>query len=282
MRNVQIITDSTSDLSLELLKTNNIDVVPLYVVFEEHTYKDGIEITTEDLYKKVNDTGELPKTSAPTPGDFHEVFKYHIEQNKDILYMGLSSQLSTTIQNAKIAASEFPEGRIEIIDSLNLSAGIGLLALKAVDLTKEGLNVQQIAAKIREQLPKVKTFFAVNTLEYLQKGGRCSSVQSFIGNMLKIRPILKLVDGKIILHQKTRGKREKTLNALIEEILKDKDLIDLDRMIVNHSLAPEDAVYLKEELEKALSIKEIVFLKAGCVISSHSGPQTVGVMYNVR
>ncbi|MCC5910270.1 MAG: DegV family protein [Clostridiaceae bacterium] len=278
MKNVQVITDSTSDLSEELIKKYNIEVIPLYVIFGEDTYKDGQELTTEDLYKKVEEFGELPKTSAPTPNDFQKVFENHINADKSIIYIGLSSQLSTTLQNAKIAASEFPEGKIQIVDSFNLSAGIALLALKAVDLAKEGLDVKEIACRLREQIPKSRTYFAIDTLEYLHKGGRCSSVQSFLSNMLKIRPILKVTDGKILLHKKTRGKREKMLNVLLKDIFIEKKDLDLNRMVVIHSLAYEDGEYLKKELQETLDVKEIIFLKAGCVISSHCGPKTVGIM----
>lgn len=281
MNKVQVITDSTADLSLEIIQEKNIAVVPLYVVFGENTYKDGVEISTVELYKKVNETGELPKTSSPTPADFHNIFKSYVDEGKDVLYIGLSSQLSATIQNAKIAAMEFPKGKIHIIDSLNLSAGIGLLALQAVDYAAANMQVEEIAVKIREMIPKMQTFFAVDTLEYLQKGGRCSSIQSFIGNMFKIRPILKVINGKIVLYQKTRGKREKTFNTLLEEILKDKESIQKNRMIVIHSLASEDLIYLKQQLVTALDVKEIITLEAGCVISSHCGPKTVGIMYAV-
>lgn len=169
MSNVQIITDSTADLSLELAKEKNIAVIPLYVVFGNETYKDGSEISTLELYEKVEQKGELPKTSAPTPVDFYNTFKTYIDKGKDILYIGLSSQLSTTIQNAKIAAADFPKGKIHIIDSLNLSAGIGLLALRAADYAETGMQVDEIADKIKESIPKVNTYFAIDTLEYLQK-----------------------------------------------------------------------------------------------------------------
>lgn len=282
MSKVQIITDSTADLSLEIIKEKNIAVVPLYVVFEDKTYKDGVEISTEELYEKVSETGELPKTSSPTPADFHNIFKSYVDKGEDVIYIGLSSQLSATIQNAKIAAMEFPKGKIHIIDSLNLSAGIALLALQAVDYSKAGMSVEDIAIKIKEMVPKMRTYFAIDTLEYLQKGGRCSSIQSFIGNMLKIRPILKVINGKIVLYQKTRGKREKTLNTLLEEILKDKEDIQQNRMIVIHSLTPEDLMYLKQQLSASLNVNEIITLEAGCVISSHCGPKTVGIMYAVE
>lgn len=282
MSEVQIVTDSTCDLSSEILEKYNIAVVPLYVIFNEDTYKDGVEITTEGLYKKVDERGELPKTSSPTPADFHGVFRPYIEKGKNIVYIGLSSQLSATIQNAKLAALEFPEGKIEIIDSLNLSAGVGLLVLKAVDYANEGMNVQEIAVKINELTGKSRTLFSVDNLEYLQKGGRCSALQNFLGNMLKIRPILKVIDGKIVLYQKIRGKREKSLKATLDLVFNDKEILDTDRIVVIHSFAEKELLYLKKEIQQTLDVKEIITLKAGCVISSHCGPKTIGIMYSVK
>ena len=282
MSKIQIITDSTSDLSLEILRKYNIDVVPLYVVFNKNTYKDGVDITTDVLYEKVNELGELPKTSAPTPIDFYNVFKPHIDEGKDIIYIGLSSYLSTTIQNAKLAASEFPNANIEIIDSHNLSAGIGLIVLKVVDYVNQGMDLKEIVENINNYTKKVRTYFAVDDLEYLQKGGRCSALQGFIGNMLKIRPILKVIDGKISLYQKVRGKKEKSLNTTLDYVFEDKDILDTDRLVVIHSHAPEEFGYLKTEIEKNLNIKEIISLEAGCVICSHCGPKTIGIMYSVK
>lgn len=153
------------------------------------------------------------------------------------------------------------------------------MALRAADYAETGMQVDEIADKIKESIPKVNTYFAIDTLEYLQKGGRCTSIQSFIGNMLKIRPILKVIDGKILLYQKTRGKRLKTLDTLLHEVAKDQENLQLDRIVVIHSFAPEDFDYLKTNLQTSLNVKEIIPLEAGCVISSHCGPKTVGIMY---
>ena len=279
MNKVKVFSDSTCDLPIEIIEENNISIVPLCVGFENEILKDGVEISTAQLFEKVEEYGELPKTSAPSPIDFRQAFKPYIEEGYDIIYIGLSSLLSCTLQNARIAASEFPENRIEVVDSLNLSTGIGLLVLKAVDLVKEGLGVQEIAAKVKELVPKVETAFVIDTLDYLHKGGRCSSVQSFVGSMLKIRPIVKVVDGKMILGQKARGKKTKALNLMLNEVLDDKDNISLDRMIVIHSFGEEDAEFLKARLKEEVKIEDIIMSTAGCVISSHCGPNTVGVMY---
>lgn len=276
---VKIFADSTCDLSRDLIESNNISIVPLYVSFDKNTYKDGFEMSTKELYSKVNEYNKLPKTSAPSPINFINAFKPFIDEGRDILYIGLSSKLSSTLQNARIAASEFPDAKIEIVDSFNLSTGIGLLVMKAVDLAKENLSVQEIAKKTRELVPKVETAFVPDTLDYLHKGGRCSALQALMGSVLKIRPIIKVVDGGMIVGQKARGKREKILETMLENALKDKGNIDRKRVFVTHTEGLEDASFLKKELEANLDVEEIIITDAGCVISSHCGPNTVGILY---
>jgi DegV family protein with EDD domain len=263
----------------EIINTYDISIVPMYVNFDEGSYADGIDITAEELYKKVDEYGKLPKTSAPSPNDFYNAFKPYIEQEKDIIYIGISSKLSSTLQNSIIAAGEFPEGRIEIVDSMNLSTGIGLLVLKACDFAKQGMNVHEIAEQVRAKVPKVKTAFVIDTLDYLYKGGRCSALQNFMSGVLKIKPIVKVVDGRMILGEKSRGKREKALNIMLENAIADKDIIESDRMLVTYSVGNTDSEYLKSELEKHINVKQVLTSTAGCVISSHCGPNTIGILY---
>lgn len=279
MGTVRIISDSTCDLSSELINKHGIVIVPLYVVFGEKAYRDGIDITTEELYRMVEKTDTLPKTSAPSPLDFRKVFKQYADAGEDIIYIGLSSEISATMQNAAIAAQEFPEGRIEIVDSRNLSTGIGLLVMKAVDYAEEGMNIKEIAARIRELTPRVKTRFIINTLEYLHKGGRCTALESFVGGLLKIKPVVSVKDGKMFLEEKVRGKREKARSNMLENVLADKDNIMKERIFITHSMDPEEAQLLKESLQKEIKGAEIIITDAGCVISSHCGPKTVGVLY---
>jgi DegV family protein with EDD domain len=150
MNKVKIFTDSTCDLSDSLLSENNISVVPLYITFNDSSYKDRVDMTTEELYAKVDELGILPKTSAPTPIDFFDAFKPYIDEGCDIVYIGLSSKLSSTIQNATLATQQFPEGRVNVIDSLNLSTGIGILVLKAADMQSQGMAASEIAENIRQ------------------------------------------------------------------------------------------------------------------------------------
>lgn len=282
MHNIRIITDSTSDLPKNELLQRNIDVVPLYVHFDQEVFRDTIDMDPKMLYEKVNRTGIYPKTSSPSPKDFIDYFKPIVDSGQRIIYIGLSSQISSTIQNAKIAASEFPDHTIEIIDSLNLSAGIGILVLKASDLVMKGKSMDEITKNLREMVPKVKTFFAVDTLQYLYQGGRCSSMENIVGNMLRIRPILHVVNGKIIVQKKVRGKREKLLEEMMGFTEVESQPIDTDRIIVNHSFCPETANRLWSHLNKTLSPKELMITEAGCVISSHCGSNTFSIVYSIK
>lgn len=209
MSNIKIISDSTCDLTPEQVKMHNICIVPLYVIFDGESFRDGTEIDTEKLYETVEKKKTLPKTSAPSPQDFYNIFESEIEKGNKVIYIGLSSKLSSTIQNARIAAEEFDAGNIEIIDSENLSSGIGLLVMKAVDYRKRGMDLQEMAENIRSIIPKVRTRFIINTLDYLYKGGRCSALESFVGSLLRIRPIVTVKSGTMILEEKIRGRREK-------------------------------------------------------------------------
>lgn len=278
MSNVKIFTDSTSDLTAQIINDADISIVPLYVNFEDKTYMDGVNISTSELYERVEEYGKLPKTSAASPDDFYRAFKPFIDKGDDIVFIGISSKLSSQIQNAHIAAGEFPEGRVHVIDSLNLSSGIGLLVLKAADYAKQGFSAVEIAEKIKEIVPKIKTAFVIDTLEYLYKGGRCSGMENLVGSMLKLRPIVSVADGKMVPTQKVMGRRERALNAMLNTVLKQKDSIDSDRVMVTHSMS-KDADYLKEELQKNIEVKEIIETQAGCVISSHCGPNTIGILY---
>lgn len=280
MGEIKVFTDSTNDLTPALIKENDIDVISLYVGFENgESYKDGVDITPKEMYELVKKFGRLPKSASPSPKVFYDAFKPYIDEGKDIIYVGLSSDLSATVQNAIIAAQEFPEGRIEVVDSLNLSSGIGLLVLKAVDYAKEGLSVQEVAKRVREKVSKVKTEFVIDTLDYLYMGGRCSALQSFMSGIFKIKPIVKVVKGKMILGEKPRGKIEKAIDIMIGHAVKNKDNIDLDRIMVTHSLGCTMNEYIRDEVKKKIGPENVYITDAGCVISSHCGPGTVGILY---
>lgn len=283
MAKIKIITDSTCDLTKELLEKYDITVIPLYVNFKETSFKDGVTIDTSLLYQKVEEYQMLPKTAAITIVDFMTVFSQYIKEDYDIIYTGISKALSSTYNNAVIAANEIDPDRISVIDSMNLSTGIGLNLLRIAKLRDEGKNLAEITEDITNYRLKVKSQFAIPTLDYLYKGGRCSGLTNLVGKVFKIKPIIEVRNGKMSVGPKPRGKMINALNTLLEMIKKDLNNLELENVFVTHSLNYDDASYLETELKKFLpSEVKLYNTCAGCVISSHCGKGTIGILYVVK
>ena len=282
---VMIIADSTCDLNKDYLKENNIVILPLHVSFpgDDKDYLDGVNLDAETVYKKVEEIGNTPKTGAANVNQFIELFQKYIDQNYDIIYTGIGSGLSSSYQNAILASQEFPEGRIEIVDSQNLSTGTGLLVCKMVDFRNEGLDVHQIAEKVRELVPLVSAKFCIDRLDYLHKGGRCSGMTKLFAHLLNLHPVAKVINGKLTVYKTPRGKYRKAVDAQIQEFLEDLPNIDLTRVFVTDSghMDGEDE-YVIQELSKHMDPSKIIHTIAGCVISSHCGPKTIGILYILK
>jgi len=276
---IRIITDSTADLGNELLSHYRIEMIPLYVLMGEQSYLDGVNISLEDLFRSVQETGQLPKTSAASIGDFVR----HFTGLDDIVYIGISSQLSATIKNATIAAETLGKVNVYIVDSLNLSTGIGLLALRAAELRDEGKSAREIAETIKALVPKVRTSFIIETLDYLYKGGRCTALQNLMSSLLSIRPIIAVrPDGTLGVKAKIRGTRRKGLMEMVKDFEEHLDEIDLHRVFITHTGCTADAEFLKSELLSRAQIEEVLITHAGSVIASHCGPDTIGILYMVK
>lgn len=282
MNKVKIITDSTNDLGFDLLNKLDILQIPLYVNFGEDSYRDCVDIDTEKLYQEVDKRGYLPKTSAISIDALINVFKQYLDEGYDIVYTGISKSMSRTFENAILASKEFEEGRIYCVDSMNLSTGIGLLLYKAAEDRDKGLSAKEIAANIEHNSKLVLSQFAIETMEYLHKGGRCSGVARFFGTMLKIKPIIGVRDGKMSVIKKPIGKMKVALDAMINQIIGDRDRLDTSRIFVTHSLAFEYCDYIKSKLEVEFPDVEIITTVAGCVISSHCGRGTIGILYMIK
>ncbi|MGN7358191.1 DegV family protein [Paenibacillus sp. SAF-054] len=282
MPNLKIFTDSTSDLPGAWVEQYDIGIIPLYVVFGDEQLRDGVDIKPAELYERVSRHGSLPKTAAPSPADFMAAFEPFVHQGDSILYISLSSELSATYQNALIAAAEFPDASIRVVDSRNLSSAIGLLVMKAVRAARAGESVDAIVSLLEAVRPQVETEFVIDTLEYLYKGGRCSGVQNLLGSLLNIRPVIKVIDGKMTPAYKVRGKKEKAMDQMLQNALQKLDLMDDDLIIVVHSFAEDEAQYLQKVLQEKTTAREVAISTAGCVISSHCGPKTIGIMYTKK
>ena len=282
MNKVVIIVDSTCDLPKEIVEQKELVIVPLTVNFPDASYYDGVDITTPELYRLVAEKNVLPKTAAITLGEIYNIFEKYIELGYDIIYTGISSFMSKSHENAVMMSKEFPEGRIEVVDSKNLSTGIALLVLKACDWRDEGKNVQEIADLMREEAEYVRSQFIVDTMEYLHKGGRCSSVAKIFGTILKIKPLIVVREGKMSVGGKPRGKTLACLDKLIEMVIEDKENIDLSRVFITHSEADEYCSYLEGKLKEVLPEANVISTRAGCIISTHCGQGTIGILYTLK
>jgi DegV family protein with EDD domain len=274
---VNILSDSCSDLDQNLLARFNVHSISLSVFVNNQTYHDGVDISLPELYRQVDMGGQLPKTSAPSVAEFIQFFTNF---TGDIIYIGISARLSATLQSARLAVETLSKRNIILIDSKNLSTGIGLLVLKAAELRNQGLTSVEIVAQIESIIPKVRTSFMIDNLEYLYKGGRCSSMENIVGSLLKIRPVIEVKsDGSLGIKEKTRGTRLKSLVVLLENFKANLDTIDFHRVFITHSGCDEDGTYLAEELRKIAPIEDLLVTTAGCTIASHCGPNTIGILY---
>ena len=278
MRPIKIIADSTADLPKELLEKYDIDVIPLSVSLGENTYKDGQEICAQDIYDFYNEKKELPKTSAVSVLEYTEIFTPWIEKGYDIIHFCISSTMSSCYQNACIAAVEL--GHVWSIDSANLSSGIGLQVLLAAELAAKGESAEVIAREIAEAKTRVDASFILNQLEFLHKGGRCSSVAALGANLLKLKPCIEVVDGSMKVGKKYRGAYEKCALEYVRDRLLDNDNIDTKRIFITWAGVDEKLIKeIHKEVKKCHKFDEIIINEAGSTITGHCGPGTFGVLY---
>ena len=278
MSNIVITGDSTCDLSPELRQRYNIDILPLGVTLGGKVYKDGADITPDDIYAHHDKTGELPKTTAANVDEFYNFFKKFADEGKTVIHFDISSGMSSTFNNARIAAEEFEN--IYVIDSANLSTGIGLLVVAAAEMVNEGLEAEEIVAKINDMVPKVDASFVIDNLEYLYKGGRCSALAAFGANMLKLKPCIEVKNGAMGVSKKYRGRYADVLKTYVSERLGDGNDIDNSRVFVTHAGCDEEVVkQVVEQVKEAGIFKEVFLTRAGCTVSSHCGANTLGVLF---
>ena len=279
MAKVKITADSTCDLSRELLEQYDISIAPLYVVKGEEALRDGIEITPQDIYDYVEQTGNVTKTSALSVSDYQEFFAPFVEQGYEIIHINISSDFSSCYQNACVAAQDFQH--VYPIDSMNLSTGSGHVAIEAALLAAEGKSGAEIQAYLNtEVVPKVEASFVIDTLKYLHKGGRCSSVAALGANLLKLKPCIEVMDGKMHVGKKYRGSLAKCMEQYMTDRLRDRTDINDKRVFITHTdCQPEIIKIAYDTVKKYGNFKEILETTAGCTVSNHCGPGTLGILF---
>ncbi len=272
-----ILSDSTCDLSAEITAERNIKISPLTVVLGDEAHRDGVDITPDDVYAYYKTSGNLAKTTATNMAEHEEFINTHVKTGDEAVYFHISSEMSTTFNSARMAAEDMDN--VYCIDSRNLSTGIGLLVLHACDLADEGKSAKEIYDEINTLIPKVDASFVVDTLEYLHKGGRCSSIAALGANLLKLRPMIQVKDGKMSVTKKYRGKMNEVLKQYVSEKLAEDNKFIGKRIFVTHSgNCDEIALELKAMVEAAYPDKEVLITRAGCTVSCHCGPGTLGVL----
>ena len=278
---VKIIADSTCDLSEELLKKYHISILPLHIVLGENEYKDGFEISPEEIYQWSDANKEAPKTSAASIADAIDLYKTSLEHYDEIVCFSISGQMSTTVNVMRMAAEELDaEERIHIIDSENLSTGSGLLVIESAIMAAEGKSAKEIVEKIEHLKPLVRSSFIVDTLTYLHRGGRCSGVAALAGGALKLHPKIVVEEGGMKPDKKYRGKMKKVILDYAKEMEEKLLGAKKDRVFITHSGCESEVLESVEEYLKGLNhFDEILITRAGGVISSHCGPGTLGVLY---
>lgn len=278
---IKIVSDSTCDLSKELVAKYDVQIVPLHIFLGEKEYLDGVEVLPDEIYAWSDANEDTPKTSAVGFEEAEKTMKQIVGTEDEMIIFTISGKMSTTINVFRMVAEELEiEDKVSIIDSENLSTGSGILVLKAAAMAKEGLSRTEICKKIEEWKKKVKASFVIDTLTYLYRGGRCSSVTALAGGMLKLHPKIVVADGTMSVDKKYRGKMEKVILDYVKDMAEMLREADSERVFITHSGCEEkiiDEVY--NCLKNLDYFDEILITRAGGVISSHCGPGALGVLF---
>lgn len=275
---IKVTADSTCDLTPELIEKYDIEIVPLYVVKGENSYLDTVEINPSDVFEYFDNGQGLCKTSAVNVDRYKEIFARNLKEYDAIIHIDISSDMSSCYQNACMAASEFEN--VYPIDSRNLSTASGHLVLEACLMAQQGLEAKDIADKLNELAGKLEASFVIDKLTYLHKGGRCSSLAALGANILKLKPCIEVVDGVMGVGKKYRGSFEQAIDKYTRERLEGRNDVDYKRIFITHTTCvPEIIQIAKDNVMKYGKFEEIIETTAGCTISCHCGPNTLGILF---
>lgn len=278
---VKIVSDSTCDLSQELLQRYDVSILPLHILLGEQEYEDGQDIFPDEIYQWSDKNKTTPKTSAPALDRVMDLLRPYVAEGREIICFAIAESMSTSANVMRIAAEELEaEKLVTVIDSANLSTGIGLLVIEAATMAQNGKNAQDIVKKIEELKPFVRASFVVDTLTYLYRGGRCSGLAAMAGGALKLHPKIVVEDGAMNPAKKYRGKMKKVLMDYVKDMENELKQAKKDRVFITHSGCDQDIIReIYQHLDSLNIFSEILVTRAGGVISSHCGPGTLGVLF---
>ena len=275
---IKILSDSTCDLPQELLEKFNITLVPLTVIKNDVSFKDGVDIVPEDIFAHVAAGGALCSTSAGSVGEYADIFAQYASSYDALIHISLGSGFSSSYQNACVAASDFDN--VYCVDSMNLSTGQGLVVLKAAEFAASGMEPQQIVDALNALTPKVEASFLVDKLDYLVKGGRCSSAAALGANLLNLKPCIEVREGKMTVVKKYRGNYAKCLASYVKERLANREDIDRETLFITKTVVSEECnSAVLNAVHGCDAFENVYETIAGCTISCHCGPGTLGVLF---
>jgi len=277
---IVLCADSTCDLSPELIEKYNVHILPLHVNLDGNSYMDGVDMTPDEIYAYYREHKVLPTTAATNMAEYIDFVTPFIEAGNDVIYVNLGSGISVTHNNCRMAAEDTPG--LYAIDSGNLSTGMGHVVIAAAERIAAGMPVEQIVEEVRAFTKKVEASFVVDTLEFLHKGGRCSAVAMLGANVLKLKPCIEVNndDSTMTVGKKYRGSLDKVLVEYVKDRLEGRDDICTDRIFITHSGISDERVQLvREAIEQYMHFDEVLITRAGCTISAHCGPNTLGILF---
>ena len=275
---VRISADSTCDLSRDLIEKYDIGVTPLYVILNGEARRDGIDITPEDVFSNVSGGGKPASTSAVNEEDYRSFFARRLEHGDGVVHFTISSDMSSCYQNACAAAKEFEN--VFVVDSRNLSTGIGHLTLDAARMAQQGRSAREIFQAMEAKKERLDVSFVIDTLEYLRMGGRCSSLAALGANLLSLKPCIEVRDGKMRVGKKYRGHLDRCLVKYVTERLSDPSTIDCSRIFITDSgVSDEIFNQVRDAVLRCAPFQEVVHTRAGCTISNHCGPNCLGILF---
>jgi len=275
---IKITADSTCDLSPQIIEQFDISLMPLHVLIDDEDFRDGIDIEPKDIFRYVGQEGKSCKTAAVNTFEYENFFKEFSQNYDAVIHISLGSGFSSCCQNAKMAAQQFDN--VYVVDSQNLSTGSGHIVYEAALMAQEGVQPEVIVKHLEEVAPKVDASFVIDTMEYLRKGGRCSGIEAFGATLLRIKPSIEVVDGKMIVGKKYRGNFDRCIVNYVKDRLENNNDIDYSRVFITHSYcSPETVQKVRDAVETYANFEQIIETTAGCTISSHCGPNTLGILY---
>lgn len=281
MRKVSVISDSTSDLSKDLLERYQVRTFPLHIHLGDEEFSDGIDITPDQIYAWSDANKATPKTSVMSPVEARTYLEKELETYEEVVCFCISEEMSSSASVMRMAAADLEaEDKVFVIDSRNLSTGIGLQIIEAVLLAEQGKSAKEIVEAIQDLQKYVRASFVVDTLTYLYRGGRCSGLAALAGSTLKLHPCISVTEGKMHAGKKYRGKIDKVILEYVEDLMPELKNACPDRVFITHSGCDQTIIdAVKEKLEAMGHFKEVLVTRAGSVITSHCGPGTLGVLF---